>query len=114
MRKETKCIAILRKAKEPKGKKAHYQAKQSPNQMENKPKPEANHLQMAPNLAGVAHTSPEAHQTKIRPGWLWCAYTPTGTFRAHLSRAASYRHSKGGCQGLVQVQCTNTGWFAHL
>jgi hypothetical protein len=61
MRKEAKRNAILCKAKEPKGEKAHYQANQGPNQMENKPKLEANHLQMAPNFAGVAHTSLEAH-----------------------------------------------------
>jgi hypothetical protein len=44
MRKEAKRNAILRKAKEPKGEKAHYQANQSQNQVENKLKPEANHL----------------------------------------------------------------------
>jgi hypothetical protein len=44
MRKETKHNTILRKAKEPKGEKAHYQANQSQNQVENKLKPEANHL----------------------------------------------------------------------
>jgi hypothetical protein len=44
----------------------------------------------------------------------WCARTPMVTLWAHLSQVASYRRCKGNCWGLVQVQCTNKGRFAHL
>ena len=50
MCKGTKRNAILRKAKEPKGEKGHYQAKPRPNKVENKTKSRSNQIQLAQNF----------------------------------------------------------------
>jgi len=115
IRKETKRDTMLCKAKEPKGEKAHYQAKSVSSiwRKRARPKPKPNDLQMAPNFISMAYTSQEAHQTRhglgrrpqvvIDPcGWP----PPMGTPQVHPLQGSALNALEGDVMGFPRIFTT--------